>query len=843
MTTSTPAESEKISLENCAKEPVHTPGHIQDIAVLIGLDETCTQVLYCSDNSEPAFSRPATAMVGLTVQNFLSEDFIHALYNALSLSSAKVQREHVGQWNNKETTFDVWAHYSGTQPIVEFEQIEDEYVDSYTAVKNVRSLLSRLGHIDGLATTLQNSVTGLRDLSGFDRVMLYQFDNNGDGEIKAEAKGPNAESFLGLRFPRWDIPDQARAIMKILPLRLIADVHAQPIPLVANPDSPPLDLTLAAARGQSPVHSEYLANMGVGATMTLSIVVHGELWGMFSFHHLKPKLIGSALRAAAELFVQFFSIQLEQRLDKENNRANERSSAYENALLDASETASNVTDLIQKIAAPICEHVDADGIAVIANDVVFQHGQTPSKEMICDIAKQLLSETDNDHAFTNRLLAEGFDAGNCAGAMVLTIDSENQDHLLFFRQEAALSVTWAGAPNKEITYGENGPRLSPRGSFAAYQQTVENQSKSWEPADLAAANHLRGALVKANFQRLSKKAERQRTVYIQELNHRIRNILALIRSVARRTKESSTSLETYAKSLEHRIAALGVAHDLAANRIHSGVEINEAFITEINPFITDQNQQLILTGDNYLIRADIAPVFALIAHELVTNCVKHGSLSVAEGQVTIQVSGDAQGVTISWIETGGPTTEEPKHTGFGLNLITNVIPYELDGTCSLDFTPEGLVATFWLPAHLLVPLSSDASDNTPSASSAAAAESSEIPENVLIVEDSMMVAIDMADMLEHFGVKQIEKCASVAQATATLEHYVPDFAVLDITLRDEQSFGIADILLKKKIPFCFASGYGSNFATPEQLNSIPVLTKPVNLSDLQKTVLSLYAKR
>lgn len=339
--------------------------------------------------------------------------------------------------------------------------------------------------------------------------------------------------------------------------------------------------------------------------------------------------------------------------------------------------------------------------------------------------------------------------------------------------------------------------------------------------------------------RLNQKEERQRSLYIAELNHCVRNILALIRSLSRRAQESSSSLESYAKALEQRIAALGAAHDLAANKIEDGISLKFLFETEAKPYLSDDfPDQLTVTGEDYSLRSGLALIFALVAHELVTNCVKYGALSVPTGSIRIHVADHRHGLTIHWQEDGAPPFSPPTRRGFGLSLIENAMPYELDGDCELEFTQEGLRAAFWIPDEAI----NKFSGSTPIAKGKTKAVTEQyvgIPKNALVVEDSMVVTMDMADMLKKIGIKDVQTCASEAQATRTLEAATPDVAILDISLRIGKSFSVARTLIEKGVPFCFATGYGSDYETPDDLSDIIVLTKPVDLSSLRTVVMGL----
>ena len=839
----TPQTREAVSLDNCDKEPIHIPGNIQSFAVLIATDAALGLVTYCSDNAESFFGEAAKDILGQKLSDILDREIIHNLNNVLCLSSVRTQRERVTSVERDGIPFEVWVHLSGDTPVIEFEKVQDKELDRAQALLMVRSLLGRLGGAASIENALNEAVIGLRSLSGFDRVMLYQFDQSGDGEVKAEARGPQLVSFLNHRFPKWDIPQQARAMLLKAPLRLIADVQSAPVPLLShNASDPPLDMSLAASRGQSPIHNQYLKNMDVHSTMTLSIIVEGALWGMFSFHNATPRHIGPSLRGASELFAQFFSLQMEQRIQTGRNIARSKALEQQSVMMAATDSATSLTQLIEDIAAPFCDLVNADGLAIISQSSVSLYGHTPPEDLVRAIGSKMLAQADDRIVSTQSLKDYGFDASPVGGALGIVINQETRYEFLFFRNQVSQSIRWAGAPKKEIIDDAGTPRLMPRGSFNTYIKKMDGLCPPWEPFDIVAAGEIRKTIIRADSalaRRLSSKEERQRSIYIAELNHRVRNILALIRSLSRRAQESSHSLESYAKALELRISALGAAHDLAANQISSGVSITEIFETEVKPYEQVANNKLFLTGEKFTLKPDIAPIFALITHELMTNCVKYGAFSVPNGNLHIDVKEEKNGVTITWEESGGPALKPPSRRGFGLGLIENAIPYEMDGDSNIEFSPEGLKVKFWLPKKIVTPLT-DGLDVKKLERKSSQSLKAMTPESVLVVEDSMMVAIDMAEMLRSLGVSYIDTCATVDQAKRSIEAKTPDFAVLDINLRDEKSFEVAEILRAKHVPFCFATGYGSAYPIPETLQDELRLTKPVDLNTLSATLKKLY---
>lgn len=836
---------DQISTRNCDKEPVHIPGNIQGFAAALATDPRLETLTHCSQNIAEIIGKPIDAVLGQPLSSIFDGALLHQLNNTLSLSSAKFQRERVGDYSAEDQLCEVWAHINVDGiPIIEIEPITNNQEEQSSSILVIRSLLARLQRIDNLDKALRDAAIGLRAISGFDRVMVYRFDTNGDGEIVAEDRSPHMEPFLGLRFPRWDIPNQARDILQRIPLRMIDDVHAPPVPLLSHdPQAPPLDLSFAACRGTSPIHCEYLQNIGVGSTMTLSVTVHDRLWGLFAFHNEKPNHIAPSLRGAVEVFALFFSLQMEQRAEKARNKARAIALSQEAALMDALGSASDIGDLVEDIAEPFCDLLHADGIAIVTSKGIVCRGATCSLDQIKSMSQTLFAKAKDDVIIHDTLTGFGVEDDVCAGLLAFRLGDNANDGVIFFRKEASRDVTWAGAPQKDIVDGSDGPRLKPRGSFAAYRQSVRNKCQPWNPQTLVSASEIRLALVKADaslFRRLTQKEERQRRIYIAELNHRVRNILALIRSLSRRSRETATSIEAYAEALEQRISALSAAHDLAANRVTSGVSIQKIFETEAKPFVSATRNEIHFKGEDHLIASDDAPIFALIVHELMTNCVKHGAFSSDTGHIHVAIFRDDGAIIIHWQETGGPKVETPLQHGFGIGLVEKAIPYELDGSSTVTFDPEGLNVTLRLPLARVEPLTSDHAAQQPAL---VEPEGDIMPDTVLVVEDSVMVAMDTSDMLQRLGVKTVETSAKVSHALSAIESIQPDFAVLDVSLRETDSFAVALALKAKSTPFCFVTGFGSDAELPSSLQSETLLAKPLEMDTLRSVINELYRSK
>ncbi len=850
-----PVTPEPLSIENCGKEPIHIPGRTQSFGVLLGGTLTLDQIAYCSANTPELLGIEPGQLLGSDFRAFLDPVLLHDLRNALSTSSSRMQRERVGIYPVQGREMEVYVHRNiDDMVIIELEPWDDANITA-RPIDRMRSILGRAGQEKDLVRMLRVAVIGLRSLTGYDRVKAYRYAPDGSGEVIAEDRDSGIDSFLGLHYPAWDVPPQARALQLLNSIRLLGDVEREPVPLLSHaPDAPPLDMSLAHLRGISPIHVQYLKNMGVGGSLTISLVVDGALWGMLSCHHMTPKIISSDTRIVAELFGQFLSLVIQQKL--EASAAEARTRAAEARRRIVAETDSN-NDLINafKTLAPIFEDVvDCDGLAIVKDGKTLTHGSTPSGDAIRSIAQWKPDDEDLIEG-SNGLLHDGWCAegelNRTAGCLVVRATAAYPLQLLFFRDEVAYNITWAGNPDaKEIEDSPFGMRITPRGSFAAFLEEVKGRSKEWEKDDFAAARELQILLTqitaKGEREQLMRHNDlvthqRQQDLLIAELNHRVKNILALIRSLSRQAKASSASLESYARALEQRIAALASAHDLAVSGSMIGVSLRGILDTELQPYLGEGAAQVLLTGETVGLRADVAPMIALVFHELVTNAAKYGALSTEDGIVRAKWTVDDEGLHFSWKELNGPPVSKPERHGFGQALISKAIPYEFDGTVDLSYDASGVSMIFMLPAKALVDLDAE----TPVKVVGSITEITNVAhgKTVLLLEDNMVLAMDMVDSITRLGAKRIETANTVDAASREIEHTAFDFAVLDMNLRGVVSFDVALRLREQGVPFVFVTGYGSQVDMPHALREVEILTKPIDEGSLSVAIERLLKQK
>ncbi len=834
-----------VDLDNCDREPIHVLGTVQPFGFLIALTADWL-VSRVSANSAQFIGLSPEDMLGKPVHTLLDGEAIHALRNRITLLRGpdSVERLFSIPLMAGGPAFDVAVHFSGQLVVVEAEPAAH---DEMEASSTVRSMVARLAQADSMTAFLRDGARQVRALTGFDRVMVYRFADGGDGEVVAEALKPGIDSFFGLHYPASDIPAQARALYLRNIFRVIADVQAQPVPVVPqlDPTGAALDMSLCLTRAVSPIHIEYLGNMGVGASLSISIIVEGKLWGLFACHHYAPRLPTFAQRSAAELFGQIFSMMLESRERGETATYEGKARQVADRLMSAVAQDHDLLSNARWLGDIIFDTIPADGVGVYIDGQMTFSGLAPDESAFVAIvsimnrvAASQVYTTDNLSAVLPEAAAY---ADRVSGLLAIPLSRRPRDYVVLFRAEQLRSVRWAGKPEKDIAYGPNGPRLSPRKSFEAWSQLVQGTAVAFAPAELRVAEALRTALLEVIL-RLSDSAdaERQRAhekqeLLIAELNHRVRNILSLIRGLLSQTRNSAGSVDEFIGTLESRVHALARAHDQITADRWSPARLYDLIEVESGAYLGERSDRVRLSGPNVLLTPGCFTVLALVIHEMLTNAAKYGALSDS-GVVTIDWRVDADGsLLIDWTESGGPAVVAPTRRGFGSTVIERSIPYDLGGHAEISYRLAGIEAHFCIPSVHVVSVLPDkvGSDRV---KPVAAVELGLLKgRTVLLVEDNMIIAMDGEDALRDLGA-EVMTAASVGRARDAIATQPVDLAVLDFNLGSETSLPIAELLAARGIPFIFATGYGDGLELPSQFADVTLLKKPYSSATLAQAL-------
>lgn len=845
------ADYEPVDLTNCDREPIHILGAIQPDGFLLSLTADW-MVARASANIDRYLGLSPDDVIGKPLSGIFPANAVHDLRNrsALLRGPDSVERLFDVRLDAAGTCFDMAIHLSGSSVVIEAQPSSGEHGD---VTGMVRSMIARLDQCGDLTAFFKEGARQVRALVGFDRVMVYRFAADGSGEVVAEACKPGIGRFLGLHYPASDIPAQARILYTRNLLRVISDVHAQPVPIQPqlDPSGEPLDLSLSLLRSVSPIHIEYLKNMGVDASMSISIMVDGKLWGLFACHHYSPRSASFERRSITELFAQMFSMRLESRERQQTVEFERRARDISDQLLGA--VASDETLLRDPdwLADILTHAIHADGVGVwLAGNYAFS-GTTPPTDDFRRIIRALNATAAGkvyatDHIGSLVHDAERF-ADSVSGLLAIPISRAPRDYVVLFRSEMIRSVRWGGDPHKPVEYGPNGPRLSPRESFAEWKELVRGRSQPFTPSELRVAETLRATLIEVVLRLADEaSAERQQAsarqeLLIAELNHRVRNILGLIRGLIRQSQPSDAAVKDFVRVVDGRIHALARAHNQITEDHWGPAPIQALIDAEAAAFVEDDDR-IRSSGDPAMLNPQAYSTMALVLHELVTNSTKYGSLSVPEGAVDLSWTRNARGdLDIKWRDVDGPPVRKPSRKGFGTTIIERSVPYDLGGEAHVRYSESGFEADFCIPGrHVSSPRESGATAiRFPRT---AAGHREEPPadllagQRMLLVEDSLIIALDAEDIANRLGADDVMTAASVDAALDLIAASPPTLAILDINLGNGTSFPVADMLLDRDIPFMFATGYGEQAQFPDQHRGRPVVQKPYTIENVARAL-------
>jgi light-regulated signal transduction histidine kinase (bacteriophytochrome)/CheY-like chemotaxis protein len=837
---------QQVDLTNCDREPIHIPGTIQPFGALIAVNSDWI-VAHRSANLGDYLGLPRQPAPGENLGEFFTPEACATLKNALRAISDRetIQRLFGLDLTGSGTLFDVAIHFSKRLVIIETERHDADL--HAVSLSSLRPLMARLEASRTVEALCQAAAEGLAHLLGLNRVLVYKFHPDDSGEVIAEVIEPGHGSFLNLRYPASDIPKQARALYLRNLLRIIGNVHDVPVPIepTLGLGGEPVDLSLSTLRAVSPIHIEYLKNMDVKASLSVSIVIRGRLWGLFACHHLEALVLPFSLRTSAELFAQLFALLLDQRLGDRDRALAEHGRELHDRVMVQLADQKDLTENIEMVADAVAPLVQHDGITAYVDGRYHARRSAPDHAEFMNIVPMLHGAATNsvvaDHQIAARIPAADTFAEKAAGALIIPVSRRPRDYIVLWRRPLTQTVSWAGNPEKAVEYGPNGDRLTPRKSFAEWRQTVEGQSEPWSEAEVRLAEMLRMTLLEVLL-RLSDEANQERErakqkqeLLIAELNHRVRNILTLIRSLIGQSRDEAKDIATFADIVGGRVRALAMAHDAITQENWNPASLRRLIELESQAYLSAKGDRIRISGEDVLIQPEAYSVLALVIHEMMSNSVKYGSLCDSSGWLEIALdSGQHGDLRLHWKEVGGPPVKPPKRRGFGSTLIERQVPYELKGEARIDYRLDGVDAEFVIPARFVVRTGAPLTAKSLSAKRAATAPTFDhAVKRVLLVEDNMIIAMDTEESLQELGVAQVDTVGSVSDARLRLAEGSYDLALLDFNLGNETSLPLAKELVELGVPVAFATGYGDATPAIESFPKIGVLKKPYSREDIE----------
>ncbi len=485
----------------CGSIPLNFINMIQPFGVLMVFDKQELTILQTSENVGELLALKPSELLKKSIEELLTpEDF--------KRFTSKITNWPVNEQfpvnlsfdiNGEEKKLAVTVHFKEHYGILELDNAEEEseqtFIDIYKDVKYILSALREAKNIEAIA---EATVTEIKRLSGFDRVMLYQFDENWNGQVIGEALEQDMEPYLGLRFPASDVPPQVRALYLKNGFRLIPDSNYVPVKLmpVVNPATKSFtDLSSCQLRGVANVHVEYLKNMKAAASMSTPIIINNKLWGLISCHHKAPKVPNYPLRASFELISDLISAQIAARTTERMMHVRNKIDQTSIKIVENLYSHHDVVKGLMTHPENILDLLHASGVAIVMNGNLHTIGNIPKIKAIRELISWLQRKDDNELYYTNYLsneFAESIEFSESAsGIMAIPIIQSQGDYILAFRAEMIENIDWGGNPEERINFEPDGKTYHPRNSFGLWRQKVRYHSIPWQPEQIEAAKNLR----------------------------------------------------------------------------------------------------------------------------------------------------------------------------------------------------------------------------------------------------------------------------------------------------------------------------------------------------------------
>jgi chemotaxis family two-component system sensor kinase Cph1 len=857
------------SIDLCAKEPIHVPGFIQPFGHLIVVD---------ADRRIVALNRRLVVAAGYPAVDLLGTDVARA-FPALAPVDLTIDTSTLREIDllGAPVHFRSFPIEGGLRGLEFLSPAPDLSINQHRLMNTRLAAIARTSSVAAWADAVVETV---QQLLGYDRVMLYRFDPDFNGAVTEEVIAPPLRGKLvpykGLHYPVGDIPPQARTLYKKKLSRLIPDVRYAPDPLVSG--GAVVDLTYANLRSVSPIHLEYLGNMGVRATFVLSILIHGELWGLVACHHMAPKEIGLPEQNLAETITVLASTVLQSLLDSES-AGREKVAELRARKIFARPAETPLEVVFTESGDLLREIVGADAVVVkIGSDQNYVLGEAPPVEDLGALVAWLETrEFPNDVLVTHVLgkeLPRLWAARKLASGLMalrLPASARGSSYVLWFRREVRQTISWGGNPNEQLRFDQTTGRLSPRASFARWQEITEGQSIAWTPEDIVSARIFRGVFLDFLATQAAIKKRQAEDLYLQsqrvvdlgrmaataahDFNNILQGIVAVldlhaaavpsallerVETFADRGRAIIRSLLSYARTRQEDYEPIGAGAlledvaTLAQVLLPKNIKLAKDVDLDPRDFIRGAKQEIFQTLIN-----------------LITNA--KDAIGGRPGLVTVRGRSDRDRIVFG-IDDDGPgisaanlgkifdpfytTKAEQKGTGLGLSYIKQIVESH-GGTIRVTST-EGTGTTFELFFPRVAPAPG------PSVSAATTDDDAGAPLadlRVLYVEDDR----DLREITELVFAHIFAAVSAYPEAAAALGAFRAAPETFDLIICDLRMPGMDGIEFyrhiretDRSIPFALMSGELDLARFIEELpqkESIILLPKPCRQAELEERIL------
>lgn len=531
------------AIESCDKEPIHIPGSIQPHGFMIILNNAYT-IIKVSQNFAEFLHKNPRKLIGTPLSEFVSEEKITELKSLTSEGALNPIRSTLLSLKieDAEYIYDAIIHKTGSVFVLELElrASDIEKIGQQDFYRDVMAFSVHLQKVEDQQTLFDYVAAEIRRVTGFARVKLYKFDENWNGKVVAESKESHMSSYMGLQFPHSDIPKQARNLYARNYLRLIPDVTYKPIPLFPDDrdgEDKPIDLSFSVLRSVSPVHMQYLQNMDVMSSMSISVMQNDKLWGLIACHHDKPLFVPYAVRMAAELLGHTFSAFLSTMRQTDETLESVEKKSYINELSGVFTPNASLMSVLKDKYDLILNSVNADGVIIHLDGKYYAFGLIPEMEFAKTLIKWL-EDNHDDKVFVTSSIARDTNLpvmgqSMASGVLAIPVSSNMVDYIMWFREGQSQQVEWAGRPEKKITNTEAGFHLTPRASFTRWKEEVRGISTPWSEIDVEMGKNVSKLLLAKKYEdRLRQKNEdlnsilnnSNAVIYIMDIDGRIINM-------------------------------------------------------------------------------------------------------------------------------------------------------------------------------------------------------------------------------------------------------------------------------------------------------------------------------
>jgi light-regulated signal transduction histidine kinase (bacteriophytochrome) len=507
ISSATKAEA-RTTYENCEEEAIRIPGSIQRHGFLLLLDEAAENVVAASENAEEFLGVPLKLILGAPIETILEREVLAGVRSLAHSDEMLSLHTFLGSFKMRGELYSLVTHPVYGERVLEFERL-DRLVSPELMNAVITNFVATLSTLGGEIELLQAITKQVKDLTGFNRVLLYQFDQAGHGTVLAEENDGTLPTYLGLRFPASDIPRQARELYVLNTVRIIPDATYVPSSLQGLAQRPMgnLDLSMSVLRSVSPVHLEYMRNMGTRSSMSISIVCEGKLWGLISGHHAEARSVPYLVRSACDLLTKMVSSQLMAFRTASKLEKMVHFHAVQRTMLTH---MAGEKDYVEAIAAQmdsLTQVTDAAGAAMMIDGRYAGHGHTPGEKVVRKLAGWLNSQPElnlfESHQVQKELPWTDEIGDMASGLLAIRISDVRQSYLMWFRPEVVRTVEWAGEPNSSID--EKG--LHPRNSFNSWKELVRGRSAPWSEMEIESAREFRSALMTISLKQAEEAVE------------------------------------------------------------------------------------------------------------------------------------------------------------------------------------------------------------------------------------------------------------------------------------------------------------------------------------------------